>query len=273
MQTFNGEDESSKVDAQREKTRKMVKISDITAVILAGGLGTRLRPVFADRPKVLAEVMNRPFLTYLLDQLSFAGARKVILCTGYMGDMVQEVYGDTYKTLHLLYSREDEPLGTGGALSLALPLIESDYVLVMNGDSYIHADLSSYVDWFFKKDQQASILLSRVLDTARYGMVILGKNENIISFKEKGTIKGSGWINAGVYIVKTLLLRSIPAGKTFSLERDFFPSLAENGLLGYQCKDRFIDIGTPESYAKAQKFFNKRNLGSFQNTAYGGEEL
>ena len=110
---------------------KMVKLSDITAAILAGGQGTRLRPVLADRPKVLAEVMGRPFLSYLLDQLSSAGARKVILCTGYMGDMVQEVYGGTYKSLHLLYSREDEPLDTGGALRLALPLIDSDCVLVM----------------------------------------------------------------------------------------------------------------------------------------------
>ena len=104
MQTFNGEVESSEADAQRKKLRKMVKLSDIPAAILAGGQGTRLRPVLADRPKVLAEVMGRPFLSYLLDQLSSAGARKVILCTGYMGDMVQEVYGDTYKSLHLLYS-------------------------------------------------------------------------------------------------------------------------------------------------------------------------
>ena len=253
---FDWEAESSKANAQMEKRRKTVKLSDITAVILAGGLGTRLRSVLSDRPKVLAEVLGRPFLTYLLDQLSSAGARKVILCTGYMGNMVQEVYGDTYKSLHLLYSQEDKPLDTGGALRLALPLIESDYVLVMNGDSYIHADLSSYVDWFFKKDQQASILLSRVLDTARYGMVILGKNEDIISFKEKGTIKGSGWINAGIYLMKASLLKSIPMGKAFSLEREFFPSLVGNGLLGYQCKGRFIDIGTPESYIRAEKFFS-----------------
>ena len=234
----------------------MQTIADITAVILAGGLGTRLRPVFSDRPKVLAEILGRPFLTYLLDQLSCAGAREVILCTGYMADRVQEVCGDTYKSLHLLYSQEDEPLDTGGALRLALPFLKSDPVLVMNGDSYIHADLNSYVEWFFQIDRRASLLLTRVSDTGRYGRVKVKKDESILAFEEKGMTRGAGWINAGVYLVKKLLLTSIPPGKAFSLEREFFPSLVGKWLFGYQCKGRFIDIGTPESYATAEKFFS-----------------
>ncbi|MBU4185174.1 MAG: nucleotidyltransferase family protein [Proteobacteria bacterium] len=244
--------------AQREKRRKTVKLSDITAVILAGGLGTRLRSVLSDRPKVLAEVLGCPFLTYLLDQLSSTGIRKVILCTGYMGDRVQEVYGEMYKSLHLSYSQEDEPLGTGGAFRLALPLIKSNVALVMNGDSYIHADLSSYVDWFFHIDRNASILLAKVPDTSRYGMVKVKKDKSVSAFKEKEKAKGAGWINAGVYLMKTSLLKSIPSGKAFSLEREFFPSLVGNGLFGYQCKGRFIDIGTPESYIKAEKFFSEK---------------
>lgn len=231
----------------------MQHISDITTVILAGGLGTRLRPVISDKPKVLAEVMGRPFLTYLLDQLFFAGVRKVILCTGYMGNRVQEVYGDTYKSLHLLYSQEDEPLDTGGALRLALPLIESNHVLVMNGDSYVRVDLNSYVDWFFHIDRKASLVLVKALDTSRYGMVKVKKDESILIFEEKGMAKDSGWINAGVYLVKTSLLKSIPSGKAFSLEREFFPSLVGKGLFGYQCKGNFIDIGTPKSFNKAEK--------------------
>ncbi len=244
-----------KLKAQR---RKRVKLSDITVVILAGGLGTRLHSVLSDRPKVLAEVLGRPFLTYLLDQLSSAGAREVILCTGYMGDRVQEVYGDVYKSLYLLYSREDEPLDTGGALRLALPLLKSDSVLVMNGDSYIRTDLSCYMDWFFQVDRRAAILLTRVSDTRRYGMVKVEKDETILAFEEKGVGGGPGWINAGVYFVKTSLLKSIPVGKAFSLEREFFPSLVGKGLFGYQCKGRFIDIGTPESYIRAEKFFSEK---------------
>jgi len=261
-----------KMKAQRGKRRKTVKLSDITAVILAGGLGTRLRPVLSDRPKVLAEVLGRPFLTYLLDQLSYAGARKVILCTGYMGDRLQEVYGDTYKSLHLLYSQEDEPLGTGGALRLALPLIKSNPVLVMNGDSYIHADLNSYVDWFFHIDRNASVLLAKMPDTSRYGTVKVKKDKSVSAFEEKEKAKGAGWINAGVYLVKTSLLKSIPSGKAFSLEREFFPSLVGNGLFGYQCKGRFIDIGTPESYIKAEKFFGESKMKVVENNAYGGSE-
>jgi len=250
----------------------MVKLSDITAVILAGGLGTRLRSVFSDRPKVLAEVLGRPFLTYLLDQLSSTGIRKVILCTGYMGDKVQEVYGEMYKSLHLFYSQEDEPLGTGGALRLALPLIKSNSVLVMNGDSYIHADLSSYARWFFHIDRNASLLLARVSDIRRYGMVRVEKDESVSAFEEKEKAKGAGWINAGVYLMKTLLLKSIPSGKAFSLEREFFPSLVGNGLFGYQCKVRFIDIGTPESYIKAENFFSDSKMKVVKNNVYAGSE-
>ena len=234
----------------------MIKLSDITAVILAGGLGTRLRPVLSDRPKVLVEVLGRPFLTYLLDQLSSAGAREVILCTGYMGNRVQEVYGDVYKSLHLLFSQEKEPLGTGGALRLALPLLKSDHVLVMNGDSYIRADLSCYADWFFRMDRKASLLLAKVPDTSRYGMVKVEKDESVSIFEEKKRAKGAGWINAGVYLMETLLLTSISSEKAFSLERELFPSLVGNGLFGYRSKGRFIDIGTPESYATVENFFS-----------------
>jgi len=134
----------------------MQVISDITAVILAGGLGTRLQPVVPDKPKVLVEVLGRPFLVYLLDQLVSLGLHKVVLCTGYKGDKVQECFGGAYRSLRLLYSREDEPLGTGGALRLALPCFSSDTILVMNGDSYIDADLGTYLDWFFQKDREVS---------------------------------------------------------------------------------------------------------------------
>lgn len=241
----------------------MQRIADITVMILAGGLGIRLRSVFSDRPKVLAEILGQPFLTYLLEQLLRAGAREVILCTGYMADRVQEIYGDTYKSLHLLYSQEDGPLDTGGALRLALPLLKSDPVLIMNGDSYIHVDLNSYVEWFLRMDRIASLVLTRVSDTGRYGIVKVKKDGGVLAFEEKGVARGTGWINAGVYLVKTSLLSSIPQGKAFSLEREFFPSLVGKGLFGYQCKGKFIDIGTPESYRTAENFFSDSKIESY----------
>ena len=122
-------------------------LANTTAVILAGGLGTRLRDAVANRPKVLAKVGPRPFLSYLLNQLAAAGIRHVVLCTGYMGQMVREAFGSKYRTMTLEYSLEPAPIGTAGALRLALPLLRSDPVLVMNGDSYCEADLGAFATW------------------------------------------------------------------------------------------------------------------------------
>ena len=230
-------------------------LSDTTAVILVGGLGSRLQSVVSDKPKVLAEVLERPFLAYLLEQLLSSGIRKVVLCCGYMAEKVQGCFGETYKSLHLLYSREDEPLGTGGALRLALPYFSSDTILVMNGDSYMDTDLVAYMDWFFRETRQAAIFLTNVPDTTRYGTVTIGENEKVTAFEEKGTSSGAGWINAGIYLMKKAFVASIPADRPYSLERELFPSLTGGELFGFCGEGRFIDIGTPESYAAAEDFF------------------
>lgn len=230
-------------------------IANITAVILAGGFGTRLRSVVSDKPKVLAEVLGKPFLAYLIKQISSAGIRKVVFCTCYMAEKIQNFFGDTYGSLHIMYSREDEPLGTGGALKLALPYLSSDIILVMNGDSYTEIDLSSYVNWFFQKNCEASLLLTKVLDTTRYGSVTINNNENITAFEEKGTSSGAGWVNAGVYLMRKSLVASMPSGQPYSLEYELFPSLDEKQLCGFCCEGRFIDIGTPESYVVREDFF------------------
>jgi D-glycero-alpha-D-manno-heptose 1-phosphate guanylyltransferase len=232
-------------------------LSDITAVILAGGRGIRLRPVVADRPKVLAEILGRPFLRYLLDELAIAGLRRVVLCTGYMSENIYQTLGDTYASLNLFYSREGKPLGTGGALRLALPELTSDIVLVMNGDSYIEADLGDFLRWFAEKGALAALILTRVADTKRYGRVVSSLDGQILLFEEKVENGGPGWINAGLYLLRTELISNIPSGRAYSLERDFFPGLIGKGLYGYQCKGEFIDIGTPDSYRKAKAFFLK----------------
>lgn len=235
----------------------VANLSNVTTVILVGGLGTRLRTVVPDRPKVLAEIHNRPFLTYLLDRLVSAGAQEVVLCTGYMADEVREKLGETYKSLRLVYSREHEPLGTGGALRLALPHLSSDPVLVMNGDSFVNVDLAGYLNWFFEKDIQASLILTKVPDTGRYGRVLMDKDGRITDFEEKRGNSGAGWINTGVYLVKKKLVESMPSGRPYSLEQQFFPGLIGNDLYGYRCEAQFLDIGTPESYAQAKSFFSK----------------
>ena len=241
----------------------MARERNITAAILVGGQGTRLQSVVSDRPKVLAEISGKPFLAYLFDQLLNSGIRKVVLCSGYMADKIDACFGDSYGLLSIQYSKEDQPLGTGGGLRLALPLLASDTILIMNGDSYIDANLGTYIDWFFDQERQASLLLTKMDDTSRYGSVIINKNKTVAAFKEKCDNTASGWINAGVYLMKRSLVSSIPAEKFYSLERDFFPSLTGGILYGYCDKGRFIDIGTPETYAMAESFFAMKNYKGF----------
>ena len=229
--------------------------SDLTAIILAGGLGTRLRNSVPDRPKVLAEVRGRPFLTYVLDQLQEAGTTEVVLCTGYLGEQIENLLGATYGGMRLSYSRETEPRGTAGALRLALPLVKSDPVVVLNGDSVCFTDLKEMWEWHDSKNAAASILLMQVPEMLRYGQVqITPETAAITRFDEKGLASGSGWVSAGVYIVSLKMIAEIPSGSFISLEEQTFPSWIGRGLLGYQVAGDFLDIGTPESYENAAKF-------------------
>ena len=235
-------------------------LASVTAAILAGGLGTRLRSVVADRPKVLAEIRGRPFLAYLLDQLAAAGVRTVVLCTGYLDEQVQATFGDAYGNLRLVYSQESSPLGTAGALRLALPLLESDPVMVLNGDSYCDTGLNEFVAWHLNGDRVGSLLLTWVEDTSRYGTVAVGEDGKVLGFHEKQGVPQPGWINAGVYLLSRELLNSIPADQEVSIEREVFPAWVGRGLRAYQVRAPFVDIGTPESYAEAQRFFHRREM-------------
>lgn len=236
----------------------MKNLSGITTVILAGGLGTRLRSVVSDRPKVLAKICNRPFLTFLLDQLVIAKAKDVVLCTGYMAYEAHKTLGEKYKSLRLIHSREQELLGTGGALRLAIPHINSDPVLIMNGDSFVNVDLTVYIDWFFKKNRQASLFLANVPDTKRFGKVSISEDGLLLAFEEKVPSDGHGWINAGIYILQKSIVASIPSGIPFSLEKELFPKLIGKGLYGFCFNGKFIDIGTPKSYRQAEDFFRDK---------------
>ncbi len=237
-------------------SRSMGSLAGTTAVILAGGLGTRLRSVVSHRPKVLAETCGRPFLSCLLDQLMTAGVAEVVLCTGYLGEQVEAAFGNSYRDLRLIYSRESAPLGTGGALRDALPRVVCDPVLVMNGDSFFQVDLPALRAYHQARAARATLALARVPDTQRYGRVTLAEDGRVLAFEEKGRQGGPGWINAGIYLVGRELLASIPSPGAVSLERQCFPAWIGDGLYGYPGPGRFLDIGTPESYAAAAEFFS-----------------
>lgn len=234
---------------------KKMSLSGITAVILAGGQGTRLQSVLADRPKVLAPICGRPFLTYLLDQWEGAGGRRVLLSTGFMAEKIQATMGKSYRTLHLSYSQEDEPMGTGGAVRLALESEVSDPILVMNGDSFIQADLREFYHWFTSAHKEAGMILTQVPDAGRFGQVLCEENGLIRHFEEKKIGAGAGWINAGVYLLTHRVARTIPPSRPYSLEQELFPGLAGRSLFGYPIHGPFIDIGTPESWRRAEQFF------------------
>ncbi len=233
--------------------------SSVTAVVLTGGLGTRLRSVVADRPKTMALVAGKPFLSYILDQLIEANVSTCKLCTGYMAEHVQEHFKDSYKELKISYSIEQALLGTGGAVRFALKSISSEFVLVMNGDSYCECNLAEFWKEHIKSGSLASMVVTEVPDTRRYGRVNIDSVGSITSFEEKGAASGSGFINAGIYLLHRSLIEEFPAGRQLSLERDLFPKLTDGRLHAFNKTSKFfIDIGTPESFQIANKLFSER---------------
>lgn len=228
---------------------------DLSAAILVGGQGTRLRSVVSNQPKVMAKVKDRPFLTFLLDYLNNSGIKSAVLCTGYLGKQIQNQLGNIYGHLQLVYSQESDPLGTAGALRLALPLLRSDPVLVMNGDSFCPANLKEFFAWHRARKAEATLLLTQVSETKRFGRVETDPHGSIRGFAEKDNQGQAGWINAGIYLLSRRLLLTIPDDRPASLEREIFPLWIGRGLEGYQNRGGFLDIGTPEAYAQAERFF------------------
>ncbi len=226
-----------------------------SVAILAGGLGTRLRPAVGDRPKVLAPVHGRPFLAYLLDRL--AGAGEVVLLTGHGAGQVRAAFGASYASLRLVYSEEPSPLGTAGALRRALPLLGAETILLLNGDSFCDVDLAELGRCHRACGAALTMALAQVADASRFGRVALGPGGRVLRFEEKREEKSSGWVNAGVYLLRRALVEdAVPDGRPVSLEREVLPALAARGLVhGFLASGRLLDIGTPESYAEAERFF------------------
>lgn len=235
-------------------------LSQITVAILAGGAGTRLQPIVKREPKVLAEVRKHPFLEYLFYQLNRANFRKAVLCTGYLSDHVEKAFGGRYKRLRLLYSPEQMPLGTAGGLRKALPLLSSENILVMNGDSFCEMDFEKFWQFHLSKNSKASLALTSVSDTSRYGKVKVGSDDSIIEFQEKKEGSGAGFVNAGIYLINKTFIAEIPEGKEISIEKDIFPNWIGKGFYGYRGNNNFIDIGMPEDYAQAEQFFVQYQL-------------
>ncbi len=233
---------------------------NVTAAILAGGLGTRLRPVIGNHAKVVAQVGGRPFLGYVFDQLIDAGVSRAVVCVGFRAGEIVEAFGDRYGKLAIEYSREQTPLGTGGALRRAMPRLDSPSVLVLNGDTYCIGGLGDLVRWHERHRASCSMLLSHRDDTRASGRVRLSRDGMIEAFDEKTADASPGWVSAGAYVMDRGFIGGIPAGRTVSLERDILPACAAKHLRGFRAKEDFLDIGTREGLVDAEAYFESREI-------------
>ena len=229
--------------------------NDVTALILAGGKGSRLQGVVADRQKAVAKINGTSFILLLLEQLERSGINKAVVCSGHLSETVHSAVTEYKGNVQIEYSQEHEPLGTGGAVRNALDKINTSNCLIMNGDSFVKIFLTDFIKWFIFNRYSAGIVVVSVDDTSRYGRVEMDETGLVLGFAEKNpSISSSGKINGGIYLFRTDLLNKIPSSpKMSSLEKDFFPKLASEGLLyGWETSGMFIDIGTPESFERAQ---------------------
>lgn len=223
-------------------------------IVLVGGLGTRLRDVVPDLPKPLAPVAGRPFLAYLLDQLAQGGMRRAILATGHMAEKIEQVVGSRWLDMDIVYSREAEPLGTGGAIRQAVQLLKGDAVHLANGDTFVRVDLVALENFTRAHKLPMGMALAWVSDSARYGAVEIGAGR-VVGFQEKGS-KGAGYINAGTYFLTGGAIAALPTMKNYSFEAEVLRSRALAGeVAAFSGSRDFIDIGVPDDYRRAQDLF------------------
>ncbi len=227
------------------------------AVILAGGEGTRLRPLTLSTPKPVVPVVDRPFLRHQIDLLARAGVREVVFSVAYRPERVEAVFGDgSALGVRIRYAVEETPLGTGGAVRHALELLD-ERTVVMNGDVLTDVDLAALVSRHVAAGAAATILLTPVPNPAAYGLVETDPQGRVLRFLEKPKPHEitTDTINAGIYVLETRVLDLIPPGVNHSIERGFFPALLARGdlVLGPVHRGYWIDIGTPEKYLQVHR--------------------
>lgn len=223
-------------------------------IILAGGMGTRLQSVVNDKPKCLADVNGKPFLSYIAAHLSKYHFCKVIFSVGYKKEMIIDYvmnHRDEFK-FAFDFAEENEPLGTGGAILNALPYSDTEDFFVVNGDTFFDVDFDKMIAFQQSKMSDCTLALKPMQKADRYGLVKINESEQIIGFEEKKE-NGSGLINGGVYCVYRNSFLNIPFEQKFSFEKDYLEKfISERDMYGFVQDKYFIDIGIPEDYSKAQ---------------------
>jgi len=226
------------------------------AIVLAGGKGTRLKSVSGEIPKPMVPVAGKPFIYWILEKLEAEGASKVILAVGYNADyIIDAITKDNPVGIELEFVKEEEPLGTGGALVNAAKSISSDHFLVLNGDSFIDIN---FLD-FFGKSLSCDVMIAGVVvtDASRYGTILVDEEDNILSLLEKG-VTGEGLINSGVYSLKKDVLQNFKSNP-FSFEAEFL-AVFRGSFKVCKVEGYFIDIGIPDDYHRAREYFEMSQI-------------
>lgn len=226
------------------------QLEDMTALILAGGKGTRIAALYPDIPKPMIPVKGHPFLYWIIQWIMRQGIRRVVISTGHMAEKIDDwvatkPFGDR---VEIICRRETEPLGTGGGVRNCLDLLD-EWTLVTNGDSLIDADIYELVDSLAISSVDAVIFGVSVDDTSRFGSLKVSPLGLLETFAEK--VPGKGLINSGIYLLKQRLISSIPAGRTVSIEKETFPKMIQNETKIKIIKinsTKFVDIGTPDNF-------------------------
>lgn len=237
-------------------------LSGVDCLILAGGLGTRLRMEIGEQQKVAAAIDGQPFIGRLLQWLGGQGVRRAILAVGYRADDVTTAIAPFSHGIELVVSKEEASLGTAGALRLALPHLHSQNIVVLNGDSFFNIALATLCGFHKQTGAAVTMALARVADATRYGRVELDPDGRVSVFREKNpAATGPGVVNAGVYIMKRDIIAAMPAARSISLETEVLPGLCGEGrIYGVVGKGRLVDIGTPESFRAAAEALSIEGL-------------
>jgi D-glycero-alpha-D-manno-heptose 1-phosphate guanylyltransferase len=231
-------------------------LENLEAIILAGGLGTRLQQVISDLPKSMAQVNGRPFVEYLLNYLRGQGITKFILSVGHKKEAIETHLGSRFMNIPIEYAIEEEPLGTGGGIRNAFKLVNGDTAFVLNGDSMFRMGMSSLIQLHSDARADITIALRYLDDTERYGAVMIDNDRRIIGFTEKGGEAGPGYINGGIYLINKKYLLSDRFRDKFSIEKDCFEKyFQESRFFGFPSRGYFLDIGIPEDFYRAQHEF------------------
>lgn len=226
------------------------------AIVLAGGFGTRLAGRLAGVPKPMAPIASRPFLEILLNQLQRAGCTRVLLSVGYLHEVIQSHFGPAFRGMRIDYAVEETPLGTGGAIRMALAQASEDSVLVLNGDTFLEADYPAMLRFHAAAGTAMTMAVSHQEDVARYGAVIV-HDGHVVGFEEKGN-PGSpngrpGWINAGAYVLNRNLPWPEGLAERFSFETEvLMPEIKRIAPAAFEVEGFFLDIGVPEDLDRAQ---------------------